>query len=81
MFTKIILISAATTGILGTGALGGAIGTGAATGYTPSGVEFAVGTVRVEAGNGKMFSAHMAAHAPFTLTISLQDESQLQIKF
>ena len=76
MFTKIILIS-----VLGTGAVGGAVGTGTATGYTPSGIEFAAGPVRIEAGNGKNFSAHMAAHSPLTLTINLKDERQLQVKF
>ena len=72
MFTKLLLIS-----VLGTGALG----TGAVTGYTPSGIEFAAGPVRVEAGNGKVFSAHMAAHTPFTLTVKLQDDRKLQVKF
>ena len=76
MFTKIILIS-----VLGTGALGGVVGTGTVTSYTPSGVEFAAGPVRIEAGNGKTFSAHMAAHSPLTLTIKLKDKRQLHVKF
>lgn len=77
MFTKLFLIAVITTGIMGTGALG----TGAATGFTPTGVEFAAGPIRVEAGNGNFIAAHMAEHTSLTLTISLQDERQLQVKF
>jgi len=72
VFTKLLLI-----GALGTGA----VGTGAATGYAPSSIEFAAGPVRVEAGNGKILSAHMAAHTPFTLTVKLQSDRKLQVKF
>ncbi|PHS76501.1 MAG: hypothetical protein COB56_06600 [Robiginitomaculum sp.] len=72
MFTKLFLIAA-----VGTGALG----TGAATGFTPTGVEFAAGPVRVEAGNGNFLTAHMAEHTSLTLTINLQDDRKLQLKF
>ena len=72
MFTKLLLI-----GAVGTGALG----TGAATGITPTGMEFAAGPVRIEAGNGKFVSAHMAEHIPLTLTVNLQGERRLHIKF
>lgn len=72
MFTKLILISA-----LGTGALG----TGAASGITPTGLEFAAGPVRIETGNGKLVSAHMAEHTPLTLTVNLEGDRKLQIKF
>jgi len=72
VFTKLFLIAA-----VGTGALG----TGAATGITPTGVEFAAGPVRVEAGNGNFIAAHMAEHTSLTLTINLQDERKLQLKF
>ena len=77
MFTKLFLIGALGTGILGTGALG----TGAATGISPTGMEFAAGPVRIEAGNGKFVSAHMAEHTPLTLTVNLQGERRLHIKF
>lgn len=72
MFTKLFLIAA-----VGTGALG----TGAATGFIPTGVEFAAGPVRVEAGNGNFLTAHMAEHTSLTLTINLQDDRKLQLKF
>jgi hypothetical protein len=72
VFTKLFFIAA-----VGTGALG----TGAATGITPTGVEFAAGPVRVEAGNGNFLTAHMAEHTSLTLTIILQDDRQLQVKF
>ncbi len=82
MFTKLILIGVATTGIMGTGALGtGALGTGAASGITPTGIEFAAGPIRIEAGNGKFISAHMAQHTSLTLTVNLQGDRKLQIKF
>jgi len=72
MFTKLFLIAA-----VGTGALG----TGAATGMAPTGVEFAAGPVRVEVGNGNFLSAHMTQHTSLRLTINLQGERHLQIKF
>ncbi len=72
MFTKIFLISAISTG---------ALGTGVATGITPTGIEFAAGPIRVEAGNGKFIKAHMAEHTPLTLTVNLQGERRLLIKF
>jgi len=72
VFTKLFLIAA-----VGTGALG----TGAATGITPTGLEFAAGPVRVEAGNGNFISAHMAEHTSLMLTINLQDDRKLQLKF
>ncbi len=72
MFTKLFLI-----GVLGTGALG----TGAANGITPTGLEFAAGPVRIETGNGKFVSAHMAKHTPLTLTVNLEGDRKLQIKF
>ena len=72
MFTKLFLIAA-----VGTGALG----TGATTGITPTGLEFAAGPVRVEAGNGNFISAHMAEHTSLMLTINLQDDRKLQLKF
>lgn len=76
MFTKLLIIAA-----VGTGALGTSAATGVASGIVPTGVEFAAGPVRVEAGNGNFLSAHMAEHASLKLTIKLQDNRRLQVKF
>ena len=76
MFTKLFLIAAVGTGALGTGAA-----TGAVSGIIPTGIEFAAGPVRVEAGNGNFLSAHMAEHTSLRLTINLQDDRRLQVKF
>lgn len=72
MFTKLLLISAISTG---------ALGTGIATGITPTGMEFAAGPVRIVTGNGKFISTHMAEHTPLTITVNLQGERRLHIKF
>lgn len=77
MFTKLLIIGAVGTS---------AIGTGAVTGVTPTGMEFAAGPIRIEVGrveaeNGKFFSAHMAEHTPLTFTVNLQGERKLHIKF
>ncbi len=72
MFMKFLLICAISTG---------ALGTSVAAGITPTGIEFAAGPIRVEAGNGNLFTAHMAGHTPLTLTINLHDQHQVLIKF
>ena len=77
MFSKLFLIAAIGTGAVGTGA----IGTGAVAGIAPTGVEFAAGPVRIEAGNGKFITAQLAEHTSLRLTLVLKDDRQLQIKF
>ncbi|MCF6274223.1 MAG: hypothetical protein L3J05_00470 [Robiginitomaculum sp.] len=77
MFTKLFLISAISTGALGTGVATGITPTGVA----PTGIEFAAGPIRIKTGNGKFITAHMAEHTPLTLTVNLQGERRLLIKF
>jgi len=72
MFSKIVLIGALSTGVIGGGAV---------TGITPTGLELAAGPVRIESGNGKIISAKLTSHAPFTLTINLKGDQRLHIKF
>ncbi len=72
MFTKLFII-----GALGTGALG----TSDVTGIVPNGVEFAAGPVRVEAGYGNFISVHLAEHTSLRVTVSLNDDRNLQVKF
>jgi len=77
MLSKLILISAIGTGALGTGV----VGSGSAGGIAPSGFEFTAGPVRLESGDGQFLHAHMADHAPMSLTIKLRSGGQVQVKF
>ena len=72
MLTKLLIASA-----LGTSA----VGTGVATGMTPTGIELAAGPMRIETGNGHVVSARLAEHMPFSLTINLQGDTKLCVKF
>jgi len=81
VFTKLFIIAAVGTGALGTGAASGAMSGIVPTSIVPTGIEFAAGPVRVEAGNGNFLSVHMAEHTSLRLTINLQDDRSLQVKF
>lgn len=72
MFSKIVLIGALSTGVVGGGAV---------TGITPTGLELAAGPVRIESGNGKIISAKLTTPTAFVVTINLKDDQRLHIKF
>jgi hypothetical protein len=57
------------------------IGGGVATGMAPTGVEFAAGSLRIEGGSGHGLDVHLAEHSAIKLTIKLNDDRNLLIKF
>lgn len=72
MFSKIVLVSIFGTSLIGTGAAGG---------FTPTGMELACGAVRIETGFGQGVHARLDNHSNFALTINLNGERSLKLKF
>lgn len=76
MFSKAIIIGLCSTGVISTTAI-----TGAATNMVPVSIEMAAGPVRIESGNGKIFSAHLEQTSKTALVIELKDDRRLRINF
>ena len=72
MLSKIAIIS-----LLGTGA----VSTSSAAGLSPTGIEVTAGPIRMESGNGKIFTAQLQNPSETSLTIGLKDGRKLIIKF